>query len=41
MVIVPLDDVDPSHVALATRADDRSRLLADWRKIAQSELKTN
>ena len=41
LTVVPLEDVDPSHVALATRADDRSRLVADWRKIAQSELKPN
>jgi hypothetical protein len=30
-----LDDVDPSHVVLATRADDRSRLVAAFRKHAQ------
>ena len=41
LVVVPLDGVDPSHVALATRKDERSRLVAEWRKIAQSELKPN
>jgi DNA-binding transcriptional LysR family regulator len=41
LTVVPLDDVDPAHVALATRKDDRGRLVAEWRKIAQSELKPN
>ena len=41
LIVVPLDGVDPSHVALATRKDERSRLVAEWRKIAQSELKPN
>ncbi|QUQ65204.1 LysR family transcriptional regulator [Kutzneria sp. CA-103260] len=39
LVLIPLDDVEPSHVALATRADDHSRLVADWREIARAELK--
>jgi DNA-binding transcriptional LysR family regulator len=39
VTVVPLDGVDPSHVALATRKDDRSRLVTEWRKIAQAELK--
>jgi DNA-binding transcriptional LysR family regulator len=34
LTTVPLHDVDPSHVVLATRADDRSRLLAAFRKSA-------
>lgn len=41
LAVVPLDGVDPCHVALATRKDDRSRLVAEWRKIAQAELKPN
>jgi len=41
LVLVPLDDVEPAHVALATRADDRSPLVADWREVARSELKPN
>jgi hypothetical protein len=35
---IPLDGVDPSHVVLATRADDRSRLVAAFRKYAQAHL---
>jgi DNA-binding transcriptional LysR family regulator len=34
LTTVPLHDVEPSHVVLATRADDRSRLVADFRKSA-------
>ena len=30
--------VEPSHVVLATRADDRSRLVAAFRKSAQDTL---
>jgi len=41
LVLVPLDDVEPAHVALATRADDHSHLVADWREIARSTLKPN
>jgi DNA-binding transcriptional LysR family regulator len=41
LTIIPLAGVDPSHVALATRADDRSRLVAEFRKIAEAELKPN
>jgi DNA-binding transcriptional LysR family regulator len=35
---IPLHGVDPSHVVLATRADDRSRLVATFRKYAQAQL---
>jgi DNA-binding transcriptional LysR family regulator len=38
LTTVPLRDVDPSHVVLATRADDRSRLLTAFRKSAQALL---
>lgn len=39
LAAVPLFGVDPTQVALATRRDDRSRLVAEWRRIAQAELK--
>jgi DNA-binding transcriptional LysR family regulator len=35
---VPLHGVEPSHVVLATRADDRDRLVAAFRKSAQAHL---
>jgi DNA-binding transcriptional LysR family regulator len=35
---VPLDGVEPSHIVLATRADDHSRLVAAFRKSAQAHL---
>jgi DNA-binding transcriptional LysR family regulator len=35
---IPLEGVEPSHVVVATRADDRSRLVAAFRKYAQSHL---
>ncbi|MEV4604345.1 LysR substrate-binding domain-containing protein [Amycolatopsis sp. NPDC049253] len=35
---VVLEDVEPAHVVLATRADDRSRLVAAFRKYAQTHL---
>jgi hypothetical protein len=38
LTTVPLHDVEPSHVVLATRADDRSRLVAAFRKSAQALL---
>jgi DNA-binding transcriptional LysR family regulator len=38
LTTVPLHDVEPSHVVLATRAGDRSRLVADFRKSAQALL---
>ena len=37
---VPLEGVDPAHVVLATRADDRSRLVAAFRKYARTHLGT-
>jgi DNA-binding transcriptional LysR family regulator len=36
LTTVPLEDVEPSHVALATRAGDRSRLVAAFRKCAEA-----
>jgi DNA-binding transcriptional LysR family regulator len=38
LTTIPLDGVEPSHVALATRAGDHSRLVAAFRKIAQAQL---
>jgi DNA-binding transcriptional LysR family regulator len=38
LTTVPLYDVEPSHVVLATRADDRSRLVAAFRRSAQALL---
>jgi DNA-binding transcriptional LysR family regulator len=38
LTTVPLHGVDPSHVVLATRAGDRSRLVAAFRKLAQAHL---
>lgn len=38
LTTIPLDGVDPVHVVLATRADDRDRLVADFRKLAQNHL---
>jgi DNA-binding transcriptional LysR family regulator len=38
LTTIPLEGVDPIHVVLATRADDRSRLLADVRRCAQEHL---
>jgi DNA-binding transcriptional LysR family regulator len=35
---VPLDGVEPSHVVLASRAGDRSRLVAAFRKLAEAHL---
>jgi DNA-binding transcriptional LysR family regulator len=35
LTTVPLDGVEPSHVVLATRAEDRGRLVAAFRKCAQ------
>src|SRR6202012_3896592 len=34
----PLEGVEPSHVVLATRAGDRSRLVAAFRKLAEAHL---
>ncbi|GAA4581773.1 LysR family transcriptional regulator [Planotetraspora phitsanulokensis] len=38
LTMIPLDDVEPSHVVLATRAGGHSRLVAAFRKYAQSHL---
>ena len=38
LTTIPLDGVEPVHVALASRADDRSRLVAAFRKIASTQL---
>jgi DNA-binding transcriptional LysR family regulator len=38
LTTVPLHGVDPSHIVLATRAGDRSRLVAAFRKSAQALL---
>ena len=38
LTTIPLHGVDPSHVVLATRAGDRSRLVAAFRKSAQALL---
>jgi DNA-binding transcriptional LysR family regulator len=38
LTTVPLHGVEPSHVVLATRADDRNRLVAVFRKYAQAHL---
>jgi DNA-binding transcriptional LysR family regulator len=38
LTTVPLEGVEPSHVVLATRAGDRSRLVAAFRKCAQNHL---
>jgi DNA-binding transcriptional LysR family regulator len=35
---VPLQGVEPSHVVLATRAGDRSRLVSAFRKLAEAHL---
>jgi len=35
---IPLEGVEPSHVALATRADDRSRPVTAFRKCAKAQL---
>lgn len=35
LITVALDDVEPSHVVLATRADDRNRLVAAFSKYAR------
>ncbi|MFC0553663.1 LysR family transcriptional regulator [Planotetraspora thailandica] len=38
LTTVPLEGVEPSHVVLATRAGDRSRLVAAFRKYAEAHL---
>ena len=34
LTTIPIEGVEPSHVVVACRADDRSRLVAAFRKIA-------
>jgi DNA-binding transcriptional LysR family regulator len=38
LTTIPLEGVEPCHVVLATRADDRSRLVAAFRKYARAQL---
>jgi hypothetical protein len=38
LTTIPLEGVEPSHVVLATRADDRSRLVAAFRRLAEAHL---
>ena len=38
LTTIPLHGVDPTHVVVATRADDRGRLAAAFRKGAQALL---
>lgn len=38
LTTIPLYDVEPSHVVVATRSDDRNRLVAAFRKSAQAYL---
>jgi DNA-binding transcriptional LysR family regulator len=38
LTTIPLEGVEPSHVVVACRADDRSRLVAAFRKVAGSHM---
>jgi len=38
LTTIPLEGVEPCHVVVACRADDRSRLVASFRKLAQQHL---
>ncbi|OPG04601.1 LysR family transcriptional regulator [Streptomyces sp. GKU 895] len=38
LTMVPLEGVEPSHVVVATRADDRNRLVTSFRKAARDHL---
>jgi DNA-binding transcriptional LysR family regulator len=38
LTTVPLDGVEPCHVVVATRAGDRNRLVAHFRKLAEAHL---
>ncbi|OBK33893.1 LysR family transcriptional regulator [Mycobacterium sp. 1245111.1] len=38
LTTIPLEGVEPCHVVVACRADDRSRLVAAFRKLAQQHL---
>jgi len=39
LTTIPLEGVEPSHVVVASRADDRSRLVGAFRKMAETHLK--
>jgi DNA-binding transcriptional LysR family regulator len=39
LTMIPLHGVEPTHVVLATRTDDRSRLVAAFRKVAREHLR--
>jgi DNA-binding transcriptional LysR family regulator len=39
LTMIPLHGVEPTHVVLATRAGDRGRLVAAFRKVAQEHLR--
>ena len=38
LTTIPLEGVEPSHVVVACRADDRSRLVAAFRKLAEGHI---
>jgi DNA-binding transcriptional LysR family regulator len=38
LTTIPLDGIEPSHVVVACRADDRSRLVAAFRKLAEAHI---
>lgn len=38
LTTIQLEDVEPVHVVVATRADHRNRLLADFRRYARAHL---
>lgn len=38
VVVVPLEGVDPAHVVLASRAEDRGRLVTGFRRVAREHL---
>ena len=38
LTTIPLEGVEPSHVVVACRADDRSRLVAAFRKLAKAHI---
>jgi DNA-binding transcriptional LysR family regulator len=38
LTTIPLEGVEPSHVVVASRADDRNRLVAAFRKLAEAHI---
>jgi DNA-binding transcriptional LysR family regulator len=38
LTTIPLEGVEPSHVVVACRSDDRSRLVAAFRKLAEAHI---